>query len=490
MPPRRPHRLQELGELLDEFRKRGGIVPQAPEIEQSVLGAIFIDKSALPKCIPILGEDCSEESAFYQEKNRNIYQAILSLYRLVQPVDTVTVMQEMKRLKIDCDPVYLSDLTTGTIETANVEAHCKHLVEKRLKRDLLLLSKETEMKAAVDSADVFETIDDVQAKLLQLSSTRQIKSSVSGSSIVYGVVDRVTQGIKEPHVPSGIKSLDDMINGFYSGDSVIVAARPSIGKTALALNLASNAAQAKISVGFFSYEMRVDRLVQRMLSTLSDVYFDKIRKAELSDYDIPKIVQAAEIIHEMPMQFVQANGMSSMQLRSEMIKMKSQYNTGIIFIDYLQLIRPKSSYESQEREIAETSSAIKHAAIELDIPIVTLAQLNRKTEERQSKTPSLGDLKGSGATEADADLVILLHRPGQYGRSSEANQGIPEGYAELIIAKQRDGMTGTVVQEYKGSVLRFSEPPIHFPTFPNEVPQLLPGDIRHAEEVSQETIQF
>jgi replicative DNA helicase len=448
----------------------GKTPPHAPEAEVALLGALFLDRSAIARCIEIL-----EPAAFYHDHHRKIYEAILALFERGVPVDVVTVTDELRRrgyLEYIGGAGTLVAISTNVVSSAAVEHHARIVLERYLKRQLLQTAARIVEQSFDESSDALELIDRAEYEIFTLAEQRLGKSYTSINRLARATFELITRlqerGVEHgiSGVPTGFVKLDELLGGLQKSDLIIIAARPSMGKTALALSIARNiAVEFKLPVGFFSIEMAGVQIVMRLLSAEARINAHAIRTGRLSHEELQKIVKTIGRIAEAPMFIDDSPALDLMELRAKARRLKAEHDVQVIFVDYLQLIHaPKA--ESREREISIISRTLKQIAKELDIPVVALAQLNRSVESRSDKRPMLSDLRESGAIEQDADVVMFVTRPEVYDIATYDDGSPTENTAELIIAKQRNGPIGTVRTAYlkdfarfENLALSFDEPP-------------------------------
>jgi len=432
--------------------------PAAPEIEASVLGAMLIEKEAAPKAIELLNVE-----SFYLKQHQLIYSAMLSLFEAGEPIDTVTVYEELKKrgqAEEAGGGVYLSKLSQNLSSAANIEHHAKIIVEKEILRGLIRSSLEIASSAYEGADDAFELLDAAENKIFQITESHLKKSYVEMDRAVREALEYIeaihSQTTKQFAVPTGFYELDDILGGFQRSDLVIVAARPSMGKTAFALSAARNAAiDHKIPVAIFSLEMSTMQLVIRMLCAEGRLNAHLVRTGKLPNEEGVKLSKNAHKLIESPIYVDDTPAQTVLEIRAKARRLKSEKNIGMIIIDYLQLMQGPPKSESREREISQISRSLKSLAKELNIPVVALAQLNRAVEARTDKRPQLSDLRESGSIEQDADVVIFLNRPEQYGIMKDENGDSTEGIAEIIVGKQRNGPTGTTKLAFIKEYARF-----------------------------------
>lgn len=432
--------------------------PAAPEIEAAVLGAMMIEKEAVPKAIELLTAE-----SFYLKEHQQIFQAMLSLFEAGEPVDTVTVYEELnKREQIEQigGAVYLSKLSQNISSAANIEYHSKIILEKEILRGLITSTHDIARAAYEGSEDAFDILDEAERRIFEITESH-LKKSFQGmdravrDALEY--IEAIHSNTKQKFsVPTGFYELDEMLGGFQKSDLVILAARPSMGKTAFALSLARNAAiDHKIPVAIFSLEMATMQLVIRMLCSEGRLNAHLVRTGKLPHEEGVKLSKNAHKLIESPVYVDDTPAQTVLEIRAKARRLKVEKNVGLIIIDYLQLMQGPAKVESREREISHISRSLKSLAKELNIPIIALAQLNRAVETRTDKRPQLSDLRESGSIEQDADVVIFLNRPEYYGIMKDENGNSNEGVAEIIIGKQRNGPVGTVRLAFIKDYARF-----------------------------------
>lgn len=432
----------------------GKVPPQARELEEAILGAIMLEKNAFNTASEILKPEC-----FYVDAHQRIFSAMLGLVNKNLPIDMLTVVEELrKREEIDVvgGPYYITKLTNTVTSSAHIETHCKILIQKFIQRELIRLSGEVIGDAYEDSSDAFELLDEAESKLFELTNS-YVKGNYSDlGDVLVEAINRIEELriSKEDFsgVPSGFKALDAITNGFQPTDLIIIAARPSVGKTALALNLARNAAMhptKPVPVGLFSLEMSNAQLVQRILSAQSEVPMERITRGKLEQYEMEQLyTKGVKALTEAPIYLDDTAALNIFELRAKCRRMVSRHKVGMIVIDYLQLMSGTSDNKSmnREQEISSISRALKGLAKELKIPVVALSQLSRAVESRKegNKIPQLSDLRESGAIEQDADMVMFIYRPEYYEMGQDENGRSTKGETHIKIAKHRNGSLDTV----------------------------------------------
>jgi replicative DNA helicase len=453
----------DINSLNDSLSASGRIPPQAVEIEKAVLGAMLIEKEAVAKVLELL-----DAASFYSPIHHKIYQAMLSLFEKGDPIDAVTVIEELRRrgqLNAVEDPVYITQLTMNVTSAANVEYHARIVLEKALMRSLIATSSAVATRAYNETEDALDLLDEAEATIFQISEQRLKKTSTPIKRALHETFEML-QEIHGKHsgvtgVPTGFPNLDNITGGFQNSDLLIVAGRPSQGKTALALSIARNAAlhkEKRTAVAIFSLEMSEQQLVTRLLSAEAKVNAHQLRTGRLPEDEWKNLSRVVGRLAETKIFIDDTPALSILEIRAKARRLKAEHGIGLVIVDYLQLVQGLRNAESREREISMISRSLKALAKELNVPVVALSQLNRAVEARTDRRPMLADLRESGAIEQDADVVLFVHRPETYGilevKDDEGNTVPTEGIAEIIIGKQRNGPTGTIQlafrKEYAG----------------------------------------
>jgi replicative DNA helicase len=432
--------------------------PSEPEIEASVLGAMMIEKEAVPKALELLSVE-----SFYLKSHQLIYDAMTSLFDAGEPIDTVTLYEELKkRDKLDevGGAVYLSKLSQNITSAANIEYHSKIIIEKQILRGLISSAHEIARSAYEGADDAFDILDNAERKIFEITESHLSKSYQGMDRAVRDAMEYIETIHSSTHqkfsVPTGFYELDELLGGFQKSDLIILAARPSMGKTALALTLARNAAiDHKVPVGIFSLEMATMQLIIRMICAEARINAHLVRTGKLPHSDGSKLSKTVHKLTDAPVYVDDSPAQSVLEIRAKARRLKSEKNVGMIIIDYLQLMSGPQKAESREREISHISRSLKALAKELNIPVLALSQLNRAVETRTDKRPQLSDLRESGSIEQDADVVIFLNRPEYYGIEKDENGESLEGVTEVIIGKQRNGPTGLVKLAFIKEYARF-----------------------------------
>lgn len=417
----------------------GKVQPQAKEMESAVLGAIMLEKGAFD----IVSEILTPES-FYVEANQRIFRCMSEMAAKAMPIDLLTVVEELKRkeeLDLIGGPFYVSKIGDTVVSAANIDIHSRIIAQKFIQRELIRVSGEIITEAYEDTADVFDLFDKAEQLFFTISNNHFKSDYTSIGSQVPKFIDRIerlrVQDKKITGVPSGFLQLDNTTHGWQPTDLIIIAARPSVGKTAFALNIANNAAKAGDPVGFFSLEMNTQQLVQRVVSSDAKIRMDQLANGNIND--MRTIYAVGENLQRTPIYIDDKAGLSMHELRNKARRMVNKNGVKMIIIDYLQLMTGNAKRNAnREQEISEISRGIKVLAKELKIPIIALSQLSREVEKRGKgqKIPQLSDLRESGAIEQDADMVIFLYRPPEDEVKEDANLA-NKGMAK--IAKHRNG---------------------------------------------------
>jgi replicative DNA helicase len=428
--------------------------PQNIEAEQAALGAIIFDNEALPAVLELR----LEPEDFYKEAHRRIFKAILDLYDRNEPVDIVTLADYLRRCG-DFDAVgglaYLSALADSVPTAANVKYHAKIVAEKALLRSLIRTATNITSRVYEESSEADELVDFAETAIFDISDQRT-KTSFSTMKDVIKDTFRIIEQLFDKKeaitgVSTGFKDLDEITSGFQPGDLIIIGGRPGMGKTAFALNIAQHTAiYHRMPVAVFSLEMSKEQLAMRMLCSESMVNASKVRRGFIGKEDWAGLTSAAGRLADAPIFIDDSSATTVLEIRAKARRLKKEHGgLSMVVVDYLQLMRSRGKFERREQEISEISRSLKGLAKELKVPVVALSQLNRSVESRQEKIPSLADLRESGAIEQDADVIIFLYREELYNRAAT------KGLADIIVAKQRSGPTGTVKLSFIAECTRF-----------------------------------
>ena len=433
------------------------IPPQNIEAEQSVLGGILIENSAINKVLEILSPD-----DFYRDAHRKIYSTLIDLSERDEPADLITMTNELRRsgqLDTIGGASYLATLIDSVPTAANIEYYARIVKEKAVLRKLIETSTDIITQSYQDRSDVENFLDEAEKAIFEISERRVRPSFYSIRDIVKDSLDVIAKLYEKKElitgVPSGFKDLDQRTAGFQPSDLIIIAGRPSMGKTAFCLNVAQFAAiERKIPIGIFSLEMAKEQLVMRMLCSQAQVEGTKLRTGFLHESDWPKLTLAAGTLYDAPIFIDDSAALSILELRAKTRRLKAEHNLGMVIVDYLQLMKGRSRAESRQQEISEISRSLKALAKEIKIPVIAVSQLSRKTEERTGNRPQLSDLRESGAIEQDADLILFIYRDEVYNRTEDNPN---KGTAEVIIGKQRNGPIGKIDLAYLDKFTTFRD---------------------------------
>jgi len=438
--------------------------PQSLEAEMSILGGILIDNDAINRVLEMLTPE-----DFYRESHRKIFQAMMKLSDTREPCDLITMTDMLKKageLEEVGGAAYLATLVDYVPTAANIAYYCKMVKEKSTNRKLISVATEIVSRGYDEQADVEELLDKAQKEIYEISENKSRPQYVP----VQAVLKEAFNILKNLHdqkehvtgVPTGYVDLDHKTAGFQPGNLIIIAARPSMGKTTLALNIAQYASaesKKKVPSVIFSLEMGKEELVMRFLASIARVDFGRMRTGHFHDSDWPRLTRAAGILHDAKIFIDDSPSISVLELRSKARRLKSEHDIGLVIVDYLQLMRGGANPESRQQEISEISRALKGLAKELNVPVVALSQLNRELEKRADKRPMMSDLRESGAIEQDADVIMFVYREAVYCEDcrkpdTTCSKG-HERNAEIIIGKQRNGALGTIELTFIGEHTRF-----------------------------------
>lgn len=429
------------------------IPPQNVEAEQAVLGAMLLSHDAV-----IVAMEKLQSQDFYRDVHRIIFEAMEHLHRENKEIDVITLPDELKRMK-KLDDVggleYVLNLPNLVGSAANIEYYANIVAEKALARNLISTCTELTTEAYDGQKETEALLDDAERRILQLSDTKNRGDFASVGAVVEVTLDKITKLYENKAgltgLPTGFRDLDRMTSGLQPSDLILVAARPSMGKTAFTLNIAQNVGvRQHKTVAFFSLEMSQEQLVQRLLCQIAHIDSQKLRTGQLnSDEEWTRLTDACDKLYESPIYIDDTPGISVAEMRSKARRLKSEHGLDLIIVDYLQLMQGRNA-ESRQQEISEISRSLKALARELKVPLIALSQLSRSVESRQDKRPMLSDLRESGALEQDADIVSFLYREDYYDKETE-NQHI----TEVILAKHRNGPVGLVKLYFKNEFTLF-----------------------------------
>ena len=453
------------GQLPQDFAY-GHVMPQAPEVEKAVLGALMIDKDAYMEVCNMLRPE-----SFYDPRHQMVYEAIQQLSREESPIDVLTVtdmLGKMGKLGDVGGPGYIMDLSSMVATSANIEYHANVVAEKFLSRQMIQYVNVIGKKSFDETYDIRDVMQEAESILLELSQ----KNMKKDYSAMAPVVEKAVNAVKDAYankgsftgIPSGLYKLDEITCGWQKSDLVIVAGRPAMGKTAFALSVAKNiAVDQKRPMAFFSLEMSDVQLANRLMSNTCEIDSKKLMNGQLDQEDWKRLDDNLSALTNAPLFIDDTEGLSVMDLRTKARRLQKEQHIELIMVDYLQLMTASGMrYNSRQEEVSLISRSLKGLAKELNIPVIALSQLNRGVESREGaegKRPQLSDLRESGAIEQDADMVIFLHRP-EYYKILISDDGLIDYHnkAEVIISKHRKGATGIVMMDFKGEFTRFENP--------------------------------
>src|ERR1700733_15043155 len=445
----------------------GKVPPQAKDLEEAVLGAIMLEKSAFDTVAEILKPEC-----FYIDAHQRVFKVMQNLQQKNQPIDILTVVEELKskeELETVGGPYFVTRLTNAVVSSANIEAHARIILQKFIQRELIRISGEIINDSYEDSTDVFDLLDEAESKLFEITNNHLRKNFDSIDTVLVKTIQRI-EDLRHKNddisgVPSGFASLDRITYGWQPTDLIILAARPSVGKTAFALNLARNAAlhpTKPTPVAFFSLEMGSAQLVQRILSAESEILMEKIARGRLEEHEMKQLYKKGiDRLAKAPIFIDDTPALNIFELRAKCRRLKNKHNVGFIIIDYLQLMSGAGDNKNgnREQEISRISRDLKGLAKELQVPIIALSQLSRAVESRKEgeKIPQLSDLRESGAIEQDADMVMFLYRPEYYGITANENGDSTKGETHVKIAKHRNGSLENIKLRAHLHIQKFTE---------------------------------
>ena len=428
--------------------------PWNNDAEQAVLGAMLLDQDASLSAAQLLADDM-----FYREAHRRLFRAMVSLTERRVVIDHITLRDELIR-RGELDSIggydYVAELADSVPTAANLEYHAKIVKEKAILRKLIETATGIITEAYDGHTTASELLDAAESRIFQVSQQRTEEGFARLKEMLWPTMERIEtlqkSGKAITGVPSGFADLDNLTSGFQGGELVILAARPSMGKTAFVLNIATHAAVEQHGVAIFSLEMSKESLVQRMLTAEARVDSQLVRRGMLRDFDFTKLARAAGVLQQCPVWIDDTPALTLLEMRSKARRLKAENDVQMIIVDYLQLMRSPEYSDNRVQEISDISRSLKGLAKELGVPVLALSQLSRASEQRGGeRKPILSDLRDSGAIEQDADIVMFIHRPEYYDREDESKRGL----AEIMLAKHRNGPTGDVHLRFNREYTRF-----------------------------------
>jgi replicative DNA helicase len=477
MKPREAQKL-DLSRDID-FSKESRVPPYSLEVEQEVLACVLLEDDPIEQVIQIFGDNA--ESVFYEKRHQIIFRAMMQLYQKRQAIDLITVSEELSRVS-ELDNIggrsYLGELSAKVISAANIEYYARLVKEKFLYRRLISISSHISGAAYNTSMDIFDLVENASQQFFNISQAG-IKKKATSIKDLLKTATRMIENLSSSQssitgIGSGFSELDTYTAGFQPSDLIIIAARPSAGKTAFSLSLARNAAvNFNTPVLFFSLEMAEIQLAVRLMCAEAYVESQLVRRGQISPEMMGKIINSMDALAEAKLFIDDTPGISIMELTAKTRRMKQEHGIGMVVVDYLQLVSPvRDGKSNREQEIAQISRSLKALAKELNIPIIALAQLNRSVEQRSGdRKPQLSDLRESGSIEQDADMVMFLSRPEMYGTKNFEDGSSTKDIAEVVIGKQRNGPIGTIRLLFLKNYGRFQSTANSYITSGAEQPQ-------------------
>jgi len=453
------HRSKKMQGTTDFLVEYGKLPPQVIELEQAVLGALMLERDALTAVIDIL-----KKEYFYKESHQRIYEAIMNLFGRSEPVDILTVANELKSMRVFQEVgggEYLAELTSRVASSANIEYHAGIIMQKYIQRELIRVSSMIIKEAYDDSIDIFDLLDSAEKQLYNITESNLQKTYVTMESALVEALERIKAAGKEKDnitgVPSGYVDLDRLTGGWQKSELIVLAARPGMGKTAFVLSMARNmAVDYNKPIAIFSLEMDVTQLVMRLISSETEIAAEKLKRGRLNAEEWVQLLDRIKNLEKAPIYIDDTSAISVFELRAKCRRLKAQYDIQLVIVDYLQLMTASvDTRGNREQEISSISRALKSLAKELHIPVIAISQLSRAVEKRtkEDKRPMLSDLRESGAIEQDADMVLFIYRPEYYKDSTE--EIYEKGLTELIVAKNRHGEQKTINLRFIDSLVKF-----------------------------------
>ncbi len=445
-----------------ESSELGKIPPQALDLEEAVLGAMMLEKNAAIEILDLLKPD-----SFYVEAHQKIYKAISDLSSDYKPVDMLTVTEELRKNN-QLDEVggayYVSKLTSNIGSAVHLEFHARIIAQKYIQRELIRVASDIQKQAYDDGVDILDLLNFSESSIFQLAEGNIKSETIKISEVLNQAIEKIEEASKREDnlsgIPSGFTSMDRVTSGWQASDLVIIAARPSMGKTAFVLSMARNmTVNHKVPVAIFSLEMSVLQLVNRLIAAETELPSEKLRSGRLEEFEWQQLEMKIKSLNDAPLYIDDTPAITLFELRAKCRRLKTQNDIQMIIIDYLQLMTgPPETKGNREQEVSTISRGLKAIAKELDVPIMALSQLNRSVEMRAGdKRPQLSDLRESGAIEQDADLVLFIHRPEKYGITEDADGNSTKDLAEIIIAKHRNGAITDIRLKFRQELAKFEE---------------------------------
>jgi replicative DNA helicase len=438
----------------------GKMPPQALELEEAVLGAIMLERDALVAVIDLL-----KPESFYKEVHQKIFRAIMDLSADERPIDILTVTEELKKAKHLEEvggPYYISQLTSRVASAANIEFHARIIQQKYIQRELIRVTSDIQTKSYDESLDINDLLDYSESQLFEIAQGNIKKEIIKINLLIQDAIKQIEEASKRKDhlsgIPSGFTKLDRITSGWQRSDLIIIAARPSMGKTAFVLSMARNIAiDHKKPVAVFSLEMSSLQLVNRLISCESELPSERIRNGKLNTDEWKQLDSMIKPLESAPIFIDDTPAISIFELRAKCRRLKKQHDIQAVVIDYLQLMTgPPEIKGNREQEVSVISRSLKSISKELDVPVIALSQLNRSVEMRTgNKRPQLSDLRESGAIEQDADVVCFIHRPEKYGILEDDEGRSTIGMAEIIVAKHRNGPIGDIKLRFRDTIAKF-----------------------------------
>lgn len=443
----------------------GKLPPQAIDVEEAILGAIMIESECINEVLEII----RDPEVFYKESHRIMFEAIVELINDSEPVDILTVTEKLRKSgKLEkCGGAYaVTELTIKVNSSANIHSHCLLVLEKSIKRSMIKMGSELQERGYNEIEDAFDSLSEANSLLTRLNDSIDRKRAKSFAAGIQEAMNQVYAAMTSKSnitgIPSGFHDLDVVTHGWQKSDLIIIAARPSMGKTAFVLNVARNAAiKYKVPLAIFSLEMATIQLIMRIQSAECEIFIENIRSGKMPDHEYEKLSHMSNSISNAPIHIDDTSGISVIELKAKVSNLIKKYGIQMIIIDYLQLMVGKG--ENRTQEIGKISRALKGIAKEFNIPVIALSQLSRAVETRGGdKRPQLSDLRESGDIEQDADIVIFLYRPEYYGITEDEEGNSTQGLCEAIIAKHRNGRLANIPFKFNGNIQKFFDYNLHY----------------------------